>query len=263
MANIKVEELNFIDPTGEIYIRKWTPEGQHNKTPLILVHDSLGSVELWKDFPLVLSQSLSRPVIAYDRLGFGKSSMRHDLPSVNFIKEEAHLYFPKVKTELALKEYIILGHSVGGGMAINIAAHDPDCIGVITVAAQAFVEDITIAGIKAAKMFFQQDEQVNRLKKWHGSKTQWVLNAWIEVWLSSEFSTWSLKECISNVNSPVLAIHGDKDEYGSSAFPTFIKENVSGYSDMSIIKNCGHAPHIEQSSTVTRLISQFIHQHIQ
>jgi len=258
MNRTKVEEFKVEVDGSNVYVKKWVPQTCSTDSPLILLHDSLGSVDLWKDFPLVLAENLSRCVIAYDRLGFGKSELRDELPSVGFIEEEAIKYFPAIKEFLSIKHYFLLGHSVGGGMAVNIASRDPDCEAVITVSAQAFVEDITIKGIEHAKNIFSQPEQIARLQRWHGSKAKWVLHAWTDIWLSAEFSSWSLHPAIGNMRCPVLAIHGENDEYGSCAFPEFISKNSAGYSRMLLLKNCGHMPHKEKSREVICAVEEFL-----
>ncbi|NRA53050.1 MAG: alpha/beta hydrolase [Gammaproteobacteria bacterium] len=257
MSRINIEEFK-VDITGaNVYVRKWTPIITLTDSPIFLLHDSLGCVDLWKDFPSFLAEKLSRPVIAYDRLGFGQSDPRDELPSIEFIAEEAIKYFPAIKHHLSIQHYALLGHSVGGGMAINIAARDPDCEAVITVSAQAFVEDLTIKGIEDAKKNFEQPGQLSRLEKWHGSKAAWVLRAWTDVWLSAEFANWSLQPSIGKVRCPVLAIHGENDQYGSSAFVEFISKNTAGHSSMLLLKNCGHIPHKEQPQAVLGAMQAF------
>jgi len=252
-----VVELSLQTPIGCIYVKKWFPPSLLSKVPVILLHDSLGSSALWKDFPHTLATILSRPVIVYDRLGFGKSDARQALPSNQFIEEEAITYFPHIKPALGITNFIILGHSVGGAMAINIAAFDNQCIAVITIAAQAFVEEITLQGIQAAKKYFQDSKQMEKLDKWHGDKAEWVLKAWTEIWLCSNFRHWQLDN-IKHVYCPILAIHGKNDEYGSQAFPEFIVDNSKGVSRMEIINDCGHMPHKTHSEHVLKLINQFI-----
>jgi len=241
-----------------IFIKQWLPEKVNLSVPVILLHDSLGSVGLWKDFPQELANSLGRRVIAYDRLGFGKSSPKHTLPSFDFIKEEAEVYFPAIKAEFGINEYLILGHSVGGAMAVNIAAYDAHCKGLITIAAQAFVEPLTLDGIQTAKQVFSQTEQIKRLAKWHGEKAPWVLQAWTGTWLAPEFLTWNLDYCLKDVSCPALVIHGEFDEFGSSAFPHYIAENVSGVAEFLIIQGCGHIPHREKPNEVLNSISKYI-----
>lgn len=258
MRNMKVEKKTVAVPGGNISVKSWIPEQGAEEPPLILLHDSLGSIAQWRDFPAVLAEALSRKVIAYDRLGFGQSSAREGLPSIDFVSEESTACFPCLKQALSIKNYVLLGHSVGGAMAITIAANDSDCDGVITISAQAFVEELTLKGIRQAGNLFSDPAQVEKLQKWHGDKAQWVLRAWIDVWLSPGFRTWSLDSCISHVSCPVLVIHGDQDEYGSNAFPRYIAENTSGYSNMVIIIDCGHMPHKENADEVLELIIGFL-----
>jgi len=258
ISSIKTEEFQINVPGGNIYAKKWLPENRISETPIILLHDSLGSVDLWRDFPSILARELSRSVVAYDRLGFGKSGAHLELPSIEFIEEEATKYFPRIKNHLSPKRYILLGHSVGGGMSINIAACDPDCMAVVTMAAQAFVEDLTVKGIKDAQKIYDQPGQLERLEKWHGGKAEWVYHAWTDVWLSPEFSDWSLESCIKNISCPVLAIHGDNDEYGSSAFPEFIAGLAGGEAKMLLRKDCGHMPHKEKTEEVVGAVKTFL-----
>lgn len=249
---------------GVVFVKKWLPDTPNNcdSPPLILLHDSLGCVDLWKEFPELLAEKLNRTVIAYDRLGFGKSSARNELPSFNFINEEAIQYFPQIKTQLGINAFAVLGHSVGGGMAIHIASNDEDCKAVITVSAQAFVEKLTISGIKAAKAQFAKPRQIERLQKWHGQKAKWVLDAWTDIWLADEFKNWSLGPVIGKVNCPVLAIHGSNDEYGSVAFPEYIASNVgdgcSQNGNMLLLNDCGHVPHREKPEETIKAINAFL-----
>jgi pimeloyl-ACP methyl ester carboxylesterase len=258
MDRIKTQEFKIKVNGGYVYAKKWTPEKILFKLPIVLLHDSLGSTDLWRDFPKLLAKRLSRIVIAYDRLGFGKSDKRKNLPSLDFIEEEALKYFPDIKSGLMISEYILTGHSVGGGMALNIASGDKDCKAVVTIASQAFVEQLTVEGIKKTKNKFEKSGQMERLEKWHGNKAKWVLDAWTEIWLSQKFSDWSLDGCIENVTCPVFAIHGEDDEYGSSAFAEFIAGKAGGISEKIIMKNCGHMPHREKTDEVINYLKNFL-----
>lgn len=242
---------------GSIFVRQWRSEGAQ-RSPLVLLHDSLGSVELWRDFPALLAEVLNRHVIAYDRLGFGKSTLRTDRPSITFIDDEAE-NFPAVRNGLGLERFALFGHSVGGAMAVRIAAALQDsCEAVITESAQCFVEPRTLEGIRAAQTLFEDPGQLQKLAKWHGDRAQWVLDAWIKVWLSPEFAQWSLDPHLGRVICPLLAIHGDQDEYGSEEFPRRIASGVSGPSQMILLKDCGHVPHRERQQEILRLTTSFL-----
>ncbi|GLX79363.1 hydrolase [Thalassotalea insulae] len=256
---MNIKEFFLTTSFGKLFIKQWKPANSQAKAPVILMHDSLGSVDLWRSFPEQLAIELARPVIAYDRLGFGKSEARTTLPAFNFIEQEAEQYFPQLKSALKLNHYTLLGHSVGGAMALNIAATDKSCQAVITMAAQAYVEQLTIQGIEEAKSIFHKQEQLNQLIKWHGNKAQWVLTAWTDIWLAAEFRQWRLTR-LPDVHCPVLAIHGENDEYGSIAFPKFIVNNTGAAASMVLLKSCGHMPHKTHTEHVLKAISHFIKQ---
>ena len=258
MSSIQTFEYQVPTSGGNIYVKKWIPETIKRNEVIVLLHDSLGCCDLWRDFPAVLAERFSQEVIAYDRLGFGRSDARVELPSLSFIEEEATHYFPAIKKHLSINQFILVGHSVGGGMAVNIAARDSDCVALVTMAAQAFVEPLTIQGIVEAKEMFMQPGQMDRLSKWHSDKAQWVLDAWTNAWLAEEFADWSLGDVIGQVTCPLLAIHGEGDEYGSSAFPEFIVSRSGGTAHMLLLEGCGHVPHREKTTEVIAAIEALI-----
>lgn len=143
-------------PKGSLFAKSWNPQDHAEKSPILLLHDSLGCVQLWRDFPEKLAQTTRRQVIAYDRLGFGKSDKNINKPEIDFIAREAEEFFPIIKNQIGFKEFALFGHSVGGAMAVLIAKKfSKECVAVITESAQAFVEDRTLEGIKAAQKIFQ------------------------------------------------------------------------------------------------------------
>lgn len=258
MMSTEVFDSYVSVPGGSVFVRRWRP-GSQGHAPILLLHDSLGCVDLWRDFPPALAEATNREVIAYDRLGFGKSSPRAERPSVAFVAEEAEIYFPSIRSELDLGRFALLGHSVGGAMAVMIAAlHGDGCDALVTEAAQAFVEERTLAGIRAAKEQFSDPAQFSKLAKWHGDNAAWVLDAWTGTWLSPPFQDWTLDPHLSKVTCPTLAIHGDLDEFGTVEFPRRIAGRVSGPSQLMILENCGHVPHRERKDEVLRRIASFL-----
>ena len=254
-----VSEVLLPIEDGRIFVKSWVPEAASEGAPLLMLHDSLGCVALWRDFPEEACKRLNRQVIAYDRLGFGQSDSRSGPPSPRFVEEEAEHVFPLLREALELKQLALLGHSVGGGMAVNIAARFPEaCEALVTVASQAFVEDRTVTGIEEAKRQFEDPAQFERLEKYHGDNARWVLDAWTGVWLSQEFADWSLFDVLPLVTCPLLAVHGESDEYGSARFPQSIAEKAGGPSSMLILEDCGHIPHREQPQALLDAVAQFL-----
>lgn len=259
MSELTVTDKLVTVAGGEIAARIWTPTRSRHSAPLVMLHDSLGSIEQWRELPRLFAFRLERPVIAYDRLGFGQSSPRVALPSPHFVEEEATVHFPALQHQLGIDKFALFGHSVGGGMSLAIAANHPSsCCAVISESAQAFVEDRTANGIRAAERAFATPGTFQKLAKWHGDKARWVLDAWTKVWLSDEFKTWSVESFLARITCPVLTIHGDQDEYGSVAFPERILAGVQGPSEMQILKGCGHVPHRERQEEVVAMVVSFL-----
>ncbi|MFL6699306.1 MAG: alpha/beta fold hydrolase [Vitreoscilla sp.] len=259
-AGIVTTDHWIVHPRGRLFARQWCPEGADAAgAPVVLLHDSLGCVELWRDFPALLATATRRRVVAYDRLGFGRADARTGRPSKDFIAEEAVAFFPTLREQLDIGRFAVVGHSVGGGMAVEIAAHaGADCEALVTMSAQAFVEDRTIAGLRVAQAQFEDPRQVERLAKYHGSQASWALDAWLGQWLDPAFATWSLAAALPRVACPVLAIHGAQDEYGSAAHPKRIVDGVSGPASLEMLPGVGHVPYREQPDLVVRLIADFL-----
>lgn len=232
---------------------------------IVLLHDSLGSVALWRDFPAHLAARSACAVVAYDRYGFGQSTARTDRLSADFIAAEARPWLQAVLQQLGIGRAILFGHSVGGGMAVAAAAQMPQqIVGVITESAQAFVEDRTLQGIRAARIGFADPQQVARLAKYHGNdlrQARWVLDAWIDTWLSPTFADWSLAPALTQLQCPVLALHGEHDEYGTQAHPQMIATLAAafpGQGRYQILPQCAHVPHREQEAKVLQAICDFL-----
>jgi pimeloyl-ACP methyl ester carboxylesterase len=260
LRNFMVQEFWINTGRGRLFARRWgedTP-GDGARDPIVLFHDSLGCVELWRDFPGRLSLATGRSVIAYDRLGFGKSDPNPDRLTTTFIREEAHSGFSVVHTQLGIEGFVALGHSVGGAMGIVIAGAFPEnCRALITESAQTFAEERTLEGIRQAKRTFEQEGQLERLRKYHGGKAQWVLNAWTETWLAPEFSGWSLDRDLPLVHCPLLAIHGDSDEYGSTQHVERIGA-LAPRATIRILPDCGHVPHRQHEPIVIDAIKELL-----
>lgn len=266
MPSISTSERYVWTYVGNLYVKIWAPPADTNSpstAPIVLFHDSLGSVELWRDFPEILALTLGRQVIAYDRPGFGRSYTRTDTLEADFIINEAAGAFAAVRSELEIEDFIAFGHSVGGAMAAVCAAAFPkQCVALITEAAQAFVEDRTVKGIRDAEAVFAQDGQINRLKKYHGEKAQWVLRAWVDTWVSDEFQHWTLNEILPRVTCPVLAIHGEDDEFGSTAHPERYTSLPKGPCVMELVQGCGHVPHKEKPDIVNGVVREFLTRYV-
>jgi pimeloyl-ACP methyl ester carboxylesterase len=253
-----VNELPVSLAIGKLFTSSWSPEKLHSSTPILLLHDSLGSVELWRNFPEQLAGATQRRVIAYDRLGYGKSDANPELPDDNVVESESRTV-AELLDALVIQECAVFGHSIGGEMAVACAARLPDRISaVIAESAQCWLEEETLAAIRAGRAQFDHPEQMERLRKYHGDKAQWVLNAWAATWLRPSMRGWSILPEAAKVHCPLLAIHGDNDGFTSVEQPRRLAETVAGPAHVEIIENCGHIPHREQAERVLSVVADFL-----
>ena len=251
------EDLRLPFADGEIFVRRWAGTGDVI-APVILLHDSLGSVGLWRDFPMRLVEATGRGAIAYDRMGFGKSSASASPLPLDFIERESEA-LRELREALGIDDHVLLGHSVGGAMALASAARFPQgCRAVVSLAAQAFVEDRTREGIHTARTSLSTPDGIARLSRWHGEKARWVLDAWTETWLAPAFADWSLRPLLGRITCPALVIHGKEDEYGSAAFPETISRGIGAHARMLLLEGVGHQPHREQADVVLAAIADFL-----
>lgn len=259
MTAPETHDSHIPTPDGHLFVRQWCPAGGAASAPIILFHDSLGSVDQWRDFPAQLALLTGRRTIAYDRLGFGRSDPNPRTLAPDFIRDEARSGLSHVRAALDIDRMILAGHSVGGGMAVACGAAFPDrAEAVVTLAAQAFLEDRTVEGIEQAKLAFEAEGQVDRLARYHGDKARWVLDAWTETWLAPSFADWTLDQDLRALRCPILVIHGDEDEYGSTAHPERIAATAAGPANLAIIANCHHMPHREYPDRVLERIGAFL-----
>ncbi len=260
--SIRTETCWIDTPYGRLFCRRWFPlsvSSNTQKPPIILFHDSLGCVSLWRDFPQRLCHATGHEVIAYDRLGFGQSDAYPGRLPLHFIRDEAECFFAHLRAALKIDRFIALGHSVGGAMAASCASlYAQGCTGLITLSAQAFVEDLTLQGIRTAEVQFEQPEQMARLEKYHGDKAAWVLSAWTRTWLSQAFRAWTIERTIDAIHCPLLAIHGQYDEYGSTLHPMRIAKLTTATGQYLIVDDCHHVPHREAPEAVLEAVGHFL-----
>lgn len=246
-----------------LFTRSWTPSAPDadRLAPILLFHDSLGCVELWRSFPEKLARATGRRVVAYDRLGFGRSDPHPGALGLDFVADEAQSVVPLLCDQFGIGDFIACGHSVGGCMAIETAARWPArCRALVTIAAQTFIEDRTLAGIRLAQRDFKDPDNLARLARYHGDKTPWVLDAWIGTWLSPAFADWTLDQPLARVRCPVLAVHGELDEYGSLLHPSRIAE---GRGQTLILPGIGHVPHREAEGVLVAAIAGLLAEALQ
>lgn len=225
--------------------------------PLVLLHDSLGSVRTWKDFPARLAAATGRAVLSYSREGFGGSSKLSRARWREYMHHEADTVLPALLDAVGVKKPILFGHSDGGTIALIAAGAHPDLSpGIILEAPHVFVEPITLAGINAAREVYRTTNLREKLTRYHPDPDA-VFAAWTETWTAPYFKDWNVEEYVPKVRCPVLMIQGLQDEYGSVRQLEAIK---AGRDDREImmLDACAHSPHRDQPEAVLQAASAFV-----
>jgi pimeloyl-ACP methyl ester carboxylesterase len=226
---------------------------------LVFLHEGLGCIELWKDFPQKLAAATGLNAIVYDRQGYGGSD-HLDLPRpVNYLEIEALDFLPELLSKLKISNPILVGHSDGGSIALIYGGKFP-CAGIISEAAHIYVETITLEGISKAKSNPDLQLVKEKLKKYHGTKTNDIFSAWADTWLSDSFRDWNIAGMIKGINCPVLLIQGLDDEYATPQHIDKIMEAMpqAAYTDIFLPEKCGHVPHFQAADAVLSKMIQFI-----
>jgi pimeloyl-ACP methyl ester carboxylesterase len=251
-------EGRIIDVKGKkLYIEHYNPfEG---RPTIVFLHDSLGSVQLWRDFPAKLSEAVQCNTLAYDRLGYGKS---HPMPTherpINYMELEADL-LNDLLVEMNIDNAILFGHSDGGTIALITAAKYPERVNaVVCEAGHIFVEDVTLKGVYDAWEAYKTINLAERLQKYHGDKVEMLFRAWTETWTRDDYRTWNIEHLLKHIICPLLFIQGEADEYGTLDQVEKTVTQVSGIVEKYIIPATGHTPHKEVPELVLERATEFI-----
>jgi pimeloyl-ACP methyl ester carboxylesterase len=238
--------------------RWWNEAARDVADPIVLLHEGLGSVSLWRDFPDKLARVTGRAVFAYSRAGHGTSDPPAMPRTARFMHEEAIDWLPEVLDYAGIERAALLGHSDGGSIALVFAATYPTrTSALILEAAHVLVEDVSIASIERMKREYDNTDLRQRLGKYH-AHVDAAFHGWNDVWLSREFRDWSLEEYLPAVIAPTLVIQGDSDQYGTLRQVETIAGHIAGPVKTLILPECGHAPHLEQPGTTIEAIQKFL-----
>jgi len=233
--------------------------GPPDRPCLLFLHEGLGSVSQWRDFPQRLCAATSCPGLVYDRLGHGQSSLLRQPRTIHFMHEYALCELPRLLTALLPgRPYLLVGHSDGGSIAlIHGAARPPELLGIITAAAHVFVEDATLAGITSADQAYAAG-RLQGLARHHGANTETMFTAWSRAWLHPAFRFWNIEYLLPAITAPLLVLQGRDDQYGTPAQVERIASRAGGPATPLLLPGCGHSPHLEHPELVLEHMATFI-----
>ena len=216
---------------------------------ILMLHEGLGCVAMWRHFPERLAGATGCRVIAWSRAGYGHSAPSGEPRTADYMHREALEALPALLAELRIEHPLLFGHSDGASIALIFAGAYPEVpLGVVAMAPHEFVEDVTLAGIFAAKTAWTATDLAPRLGRYHADSAR-VFGEWNETWLAPGFREWNIEDYLPKIRCPVVAIQGEDDEYATMRQIDVIAEQVP---DTMLLKlsHCGHSPHRDQAVLV-------------
>jgi pimeloyl-ACP methyl ester carboxylesterase len=246
---------------GRSLAYEWIGEAQEGKPALVFLHEGLGSIRQWRDFPEKVSAATGCRALVYDRYGYGQSDvLQEKRRTVRFMHDEALVSLPEMLSELAVKNPILVGHSDGASIALIHAGAGHAVRGVVAMAPHVFIEPPCLGAIDRAKQRFESADSdfAARLGRRHRDPRR-TFYGWADVWLDPEFRGWDIRDdYLPGVRCPVLAVQGHDDEYGTMAQLEEIRQRVGGGCELLKLENCGHRPFRDQPDKTLSATSRFI-----
>jgi pimeloyl-ACP methyl ester carboxylesterase len=250
----------FITACGRRLEYQLIPAHQINRPTLVLLHEGLGSVAMWRDFPSRLAAASGCRTLVYSRYGYGQSDVLQAPFGTDFMHREAREALPELLAALNIEKPVLVGHSDGASIALLHAGDGRFAVdGLVVMAPHCFVEDISIRSIEAAKLAFESTDLPDRLAKYHRDVRR-TFYGWNDIWLDPAFRQWNIEDCLAGIRCPTLAIQGVDDEYGTMAQIEAVAEQATGAPDVELLKlaDCRHSPHKDQPQAVIDAIVRFV-----
>ena len=239
---------------------QWVGDAAAAIPPVVFLHEGLGSIAMWKDFPERLCAEHGLRGLVFSRYGYGRSTRKppDERWTPAFMHAQAHEVLPLLFAQLGIERPWLFGHSDGASIALLYAAKfDPT--GVVVVAPHIFVEDVSIASIEQARDAYASTDLRARLARYHDDPDS-AFRGWNDIWLDPAFRAWRIDTEIDTIRSPVLAVQGAQDEYGTLAQIRGIQARLPK-TRLCVIPKCGHSPHRDQPALLSSEAGRFIHQH--
>jgi pimeloyl-ACP methyl ester carboxylesterase len=225
---------------------------------LLLLHEGLGSVGMWRHFPEKLAAVTGCRLIVWSRAGYGGSEAYPEPRTPLYMHREGEVMLPALLAALGIERPVLIGHSDGGSIALIFAGAFPEVPQAVAVMApHEFVEEVTLAGIRAAKTTWETTDFPKKLARYHHAQTERVFADWNDTWLSPAFRDWNIESYLPKIRCPVLAIQGEDDEYATMRQIDVIAEQVPG-TQLLKLPRCGHSPHRDQEAAVLDALSAFV-----
>ncbi|MGF6757718.1 pimeloyl-ACP methyl ester carboxylesterase [Paraburkholderia sp. GAS42] len=264
-ASIAFTELPATAGRGALRLEYQWLNPQRTEAPLaVFLHEGLGSIAMWKDWPQSLCDALGFRGLVYSRPGYGRSTPReHSVKwPVDFMHRQAHDVLPALLDALKIDHaerarMWLVGHSDGGSIALLYAAAFPEALGgAVVVAPHVIVEQKSVDAIAEAKVAYETTDFKSKLARYHEDVDS-AFYGWNDIWLNADFRRWDITGVLPSITSPLLAAQGYDDEYGTMAQIDLIRQHVA-HAQLAKLDGCGHSPHRQAPALLNGQIADFV-----
>jgi pimeloyl-ACP methyl ester carboxylesterase len=251
-------DLSFTVSSKKIEAAWHGPRPEEAPT-LVLLHEGLGSVAMWKEFVQQLAERTGYGVLVYSRLGYGQSDPV-DLPRpLTYMHREAREILPAVLDQAAVRKVILVGHSDGASIATIYAGSRQDfrVRGLVLIAPHFFVEEISVRSIAAAKDAYERGDLRPRLAKYHRDVDA-AFWGWNQAWLDPQFRDWRIDEYLAYIRVPILIVQGEDDQYGTPAQVAVAERETYCPVEVRLLAGAGHSPQVDRPEETLAAIGEFV-----
>ncbi len=226
---------------------------------LVLLHEGLGCVGLWGDFPDQLSAASGAGVLVYSRAGYGKSSPVALPRPLSYMHDEAREVLPKLLDAIGFKRGLLIGHSDGASIAAIYAGSHQDhrAGGLVLIAPHFFTEDPGIASIVEARKAYQTGDLRHKLARWHADVDN-AFKGWNGAWLDPDFRQWDISEFLAYIRVPMLIVQGEDDQYGTVKQIEAALEQCYCPVEVALLPGARHSPHRDAPQATLKAIAEFV-----
>lgn len=240
----------------------WIGPAADDAPTIVFLHEGLGCVEMWRDFPQDLANATGCGALVYSRTGYGSSSPVAVAPrSTRYLYDEAEIALPALLAAFSIERCILVGHSDGASIALihaaikNISGRVQS---IIVEAPHCFVEDISVTSIQRIKVAFETTDLREKLARRHGTNVDCAFWGWNGMWLDPAFRSFNIEHLLPAISVPVLAIQGADDEYGTIRQIETLEQKCLGSVERLLLDACGHSPHRDCRDETLQAMTEFI-----
>lgn len=237
------------------------PPAAGGRPELVFLHEGLGCVDIWRDFPDRLAAATGCGAFIYSRAGYGRSSPVPLPRPLRYMHDEALEVLPRLLDAAGIEQLVLVGHSDGGSIAlVHAGGADPGgrVRGIVTEAPHVLCEELSVSSIRKARDAFLGGDLRDKLARLHGENVDCAFWGWNRAWLDPGFADWNIEEYLPSIRAPLLVIQGRQDPYGTEEQIRRIRASCRSPTEVVLLDDCGHAPHRDQPDATLEAMASFV-----